>query len=281
MPPGKKNRERKRGLNKNRKQNQNEGQSQGQTQTQIQSQNQNQSNEIQNIQRRVQEIKEDRPYAVPSEASGGVPEPTREYMALSAMPPTQLPEPRRILVVIDLNGTLLYRPSRKNPTRFVERPHARAFLDYCLNTFCVAIWSSAKPANVTNMLNQLLTPEERAKVVAVWGRDTLGLSMADYNSRVQCYKRLTVLWRDLLGRLGQHWDQSNTVLVDDSSEKARSEPFNLIQLPEFEGDLLEPGSVLPQVHDFLNECAKQRDISSFIRVKRFEFRPDFILGATM
>ncbi|KAK6849829.1 hypothetical protein PG995_013662 [Apiospora arundinis] len=232
----------------------------------------------QNIQQ-VKEPKVARPYQVPSEASGGVPDPTTQYMTLSAIPPSHLPEPRRILVVIDLNGTLLHRPSHKNPTRFVERPHTRAFLDYCLNTFCVAIWSSAKPANVNKMLDQLLTPEERAKVVAVWGRDMLGLSPADYNARVQCYKRLSVLWADLAHRLGQRWDQSNTVLVDDSSEKARSEPFNLIQLPEFEGDLAEPGSVLPQVHDFLNECAKQRDVSSFIRAQRFDFRPDFILGA--
>ncbi|KAK8058293.1 hypothetical protein PG994_008741 [Apiospora phragmitis] len=227
----------------------------------------------------VPSVKDDRPYAVPSKASGGVPDPSAKYMALSAIPPTQLPEPRRILVVMDLNGTLLYRPSRKSPFRFVERPHARAFLDYCLNTFCVAIWSSAKPHNVHKMLDQLLTPEERFRLVAVWGRDTLGLSPADYNARVQCYKRLPVLWESLACRLGQCWDQSNTVLVDDSSEKARTEPFNLIQLPEFEGDLKEPGFVLPQVHDFLNECAKQRDISSYMRAKPFAFRPDFVLGA--
>lgn len=224
-------------------------------------------------------IPEVKPYFPPSKASGGVPDPSTQYMAQSAIPPTPLPEPRRILVVIDLNGTLLYRPSRKNPSRFVERPHTRQFLDYCLNTFCVAIWSSAKPDNVHKMANQLLTPEERAKLVAVWGRDTLGLSPEDYNNRVQCYKRLTVIWADLARRLGQRWDQTNTVLVDDSSEKARSEPYNLIQLPEFEGDLAEQGFVLPQVHDFLNECAMQRDISSYIRAKRFAFKPDFVLGA--
>ncbi|KAK8001466.1 HAD-like domain-containing protein [Apiospora marii] len=234
-----------------------------------QKQNQNQNKTVPEV----------RPYFPPSKASGGVPDPSAQYMAQSAIPPTPLPEPRRILVVIDLNGTLLYRPSRKNPSRFVERPHTRQFLDYCLNTFCVAIWSSAKPDNVHKMANQLLTPEERAKLVAVWGRDTLGLSPDDYNNRVQCYKRLSVIWADLARRLGQRWDQTNTVLVDDSSEKARSEPFNLIQLPEFEGDLAEQGFVLPQVHDFLNECAQQRDISSYIRAKRFAFKPDFVLGA--
>lgn len=222
-----------------------------------------------------------RKYDVPSKASGGVPEPTAAYLAQAAIPPSRLDSPRNILVVIDLNGTLLHRPNHKNPSRFVERPHTRAFLDYCIRTFTVAIWSSAKPDNVHKMLRQILSPEDRDRLVAVWGRDTLGLSPDDYNRRVQCYKRLAVLWRDLEKRLGQRWDQSNTLLVDDSKEKSRSEPFNLIQLPEFKGNLDEPGYVLPQVHDYINTCAQQRDISAFARLHPFNFQSDFDLNASV
>lgn len=215
---------------------------------------------------------------MPSKASGGVPEPKAAYLAQAAVPPSRLDKPRNILVVIDLNGTLLHRPNHKSPSRFVERPHTRAFLDYCLRTFTVAIWSSARPDNVHKMLRQILSAEDRDRLAAVWGRDTLGLSPDDYNRRVQCYKRLTVMWRDLEKRLGQRWDQSNTILVDDSREKSRSEPFNLIQLPEFKGNADEPGFVLPQVHDYINTCAQQRDISSFARLNPFTFRPDFNLS---
>ncbi|KAH8652355.1 HAD-like domain-containing protein [Xylariales sp. PMI_506] len=233
----------------------------------------------------LQPKKVKRLYAEPSAASGGVPNASILYLTRSAEPPAVLPYPRHILVVMDLNGTLLHRPSPKNPSRFVERPFARTFLDYCLRTFTVAIWSSTKPENVQKMLPRLLSPTDQGKIVAIWGRDTLGLSHADYNQRVQCYKRLEVLWADPNvaashpdAAIGGRWDQTNTVLVDDSNEKARTEPYNLIQLPEFEGDINEQGFVLPQVHDYLNLCAQQQNISAFIRTSPFVINQDFKLG---
>lgn len=227
---------------------------------------------------------EKKKYQVPSAASGGVPNPTKLYITQSAQLPSVLPYPRRILVVIDLNGTLLHRPNHRNSARFVERPFARTFLDYCLQTFVVAIWSSAKPENVQRMVPQLLSPEDQSRLVAVWGRDTLGLSPADYNNRVQVYKRLDTVWSNQRvaashpeAHLGMCWDQTNTVLIDDSREKGRSEPYNLIQLPEFTGNADEVGYVLPQVHDYLNQCSQQRDVSSFIRENPFVFNEKFSL----
>ncbi|RYP25912.1 hypothetical protein DL768_011676 [Monosporascus sp. mg162] len=190
----------------------------------------------------------------PSAASGGVPDPSPTYLAHASLPPLLLPYPRKILVVIDLNGTLLYRPNRKNPSSFIERPHARRFLSYCVETFVVVIWSSAKPDNVRKMCDQLMTPEQQKKVVAIWGRDKFGLSKSDYKQRVQCYKRLSALWSAPEVATshpnyanGGRWSQADTVLVDDSLEKARSEPYNLIPIPEFMGDRNEPGYILPQI----------------------------------
>lgn len=135
------------------------------------------------------------------------------------------------------------------------------------------------------MCDQLLTPEQRQKVVAVWGRDKFGLTKGDYDRRVQCYKRLTMLWNAPEvaqshpdAAKGGKWSQKDTVLVDDSLEKARSEPYNLIPIPEFTGDEDEAGYILPQVHDYINECSRQADISTYIRVKPFQAKPDFILG---
>ncbi|KAK5627176.1 hypothetical protein RRF57_002891 [Xylaria bambusicola] len=217
----------------------------------------------------------------PSLESGGVPDPTPEYLALASHPPFLLPHPRNLLVVIDLNGTLLHRPYRKRPAHFVERPFAREFLSYCINTFTVVIWSSARSDNVTNMCARIIKPEDRAKLVAVWDRGSFNLSKADYKQRVQCYKRLTALWNDpVVGTShpdGEKWSQLNTVLIDDSMEKARSEPFNLIQIPEFTGDVNEPGFMLPQVHDYLNECSQQTNVSAYIRSQPFRIKPWFTL----
>lgn len=212
----------------------------------------------------------------PSAASGGVPNPTPEYLNLASEKPIRLESPKPILIVLDLNGTLLFRPSR-NPQAFVARPHALTFLNYLLSRFWVAVWSSAQPANVGAMIDNLIKDkEQRDRLVAIWGRDRFGLSSHDYAQRVQVYKRLTRLWVDPDVAAshpgiaqGERWDQSNTILVDDSTEKARSEPHNLVRVPEFVGDLNESPEVLPQVHDYLNELSFQRNVSSYMRATPF------------
>jgi hypothetical protein len=139
------------------------------------------------------------------------------------------------------------------------------------------------------MCAQLLPPDILARVVAVWGRDRFGLTTADYRRRTQCYKRLTRLWADptvagshpLAAASGSVWDQSNTVLIDDSAEKARSEPHNAITVPEFGGgrrgaaaaaeSAEEEGAddVLPQVSAYLDRVALQDNASAFIRLHPF------------
>lgn len=205
----------------------------------------------------------------PSPASGGIPQPTEDYFRACLSGPSLLKQPQHLLVVIDLNGTLLYRPNKLNPTYFRMRPHAQTFLKYCVDTFTVVIWSSAKPANVNAMCNTILTPDIREKVAAIWGRDTFGLSQEDYNLRTQCYKRLSKIWDDrkIAGRHpgyyeGCRWDQTNTVLIDDSREKARTEPHNLIEAPEYFGDLHERDDILPQVHDYLNHLSMHSNVSA-------------------
>lgn len=223
---------------------------------------------------------------VPSAASGGVPDPKQEYLLHALAPPSTLAAPRRILIVMDLNGTLLYRPQRHRPFHFVARPHADRFLRYCLDTFHLAIWSSARPENVNKMVSRLLTPEECERCLLIWARDQFGLSAEDYDTRVQCYKRLSLVWNDPRvaaahpdAANGGRWDQSNTVLVDDSLEKGRTEPFNILALPEFSGLANETAEVLPQVHDYLNALSWQADVSRYMRQNPFKLDPKYSLPA--
>lgn len=217
------------------------------------------------------------PIIPPSKASGGRPTPSAAYLAASNAPPQVLQYPQHLLVVIDLNGTLLHRPSRRSPTKFVTRPFAPQFIQYCVDTFTVVIWSSARAENVNNMCNTMLTDGLRKEVVAIWARDKFGLTPEDYDKRVQCYKRLTKIWEDRkIARshpnyeLGMRWDQTNTVLVDDSLEKGSSEPHNLIEIPEFCGDMKESGRILPQVHDFLNLLSMHSNVSACLRARPFK-----------
>lgn len=216
----------------------------------------------------------------PSKASGGVPNPTPSYLARASFLPQRRAEPGPLLVVIDLNGTILFRPDRRKSHSFRRRPHADTFVSYCVETFWVVFWSSARPENVRRMVELLVSPAQLDKVVAVWGRDRFGLTPEDYNARTQCYKRLTALWDDPAVRAsfpadrpgyeGKCWDQGNTVLIDDSVEKARSEPHNAITIPEFTGDMNESLDILPKVHDYLNELCFQEDVSTYVRANPFK-----------
>ncbi|KAH7393106.1 HAD-like domain-containing protein [Cadophora sp. MPI-SDFR-AT-0126] len=212
----------------------------------------------------------------PSPKSGGIPNPTSAYLSASSEPIRQLPEAQHLLVVIDLNGTLLFRPNKRAPSKFIARPHTARFLRYCINTFTVVIWSSARPDNVKLMCNSILDQELRRKVIAIWGREMFGLSPSDYNARTQCYKRLTKLWDDQRiaashpsYEFGERWSHANTVLVDDSPEKGRTEPFNMILIPEFFGDKNEPGQILPQVHDYLNKLSMHSNVAAYLKAHPF------------
>ncbi|KAH6684432.1 HAD-like domain-containing protein [Halenospora varia] len=220
------------------------------------------------------------PKVPPSRASGGIPNPSADYLYDSSVLPRKLDVPQHLLVVIDLNGTILFRPHRSRPKHFTARPHAQRFLEYCINTFSVIIWSSAKPQNVKHLVEAIIPEDLRSKVLAIWGRDKFRLTPKDYDLRVQCYKRLTTVWDDVViskshpeYASGGRWNQMNTVLVDDSIEKGRSEPFNIIEIPEFCGDLNEPGDILPQVHDHLNHLSLHANVSACLRAMPFRPRP--------
>lgn len=83
--------------------------------------------------------------------------------------------------------------------------------------------------------------DQLQELVAVWARDKLNIPAHAYNDRVQVYKRLTWIWSDKAVQSTHPdpkrvWSQANTILIDDSAEKAASEPHNLIRLQEFVGE---------------------------------------------
>ena len=83
------------------------------------------------------------------------PAPTEAYMMQAAEKPSTVELSGRILVILDLNGTLLYRPSRNN-TKMIARPFLAPFLRYLFSNFAVMVWSSARPQNVAALVDQSL-----------------------------------------------------------------------------------------------------------------------------
>lgn len=207
------------------------------------------------------------------------PTPTSAYLSDAHVIPKLLPSPQRLLLVLDLNGTLLYR-SRASQD-YTPRPCLHKFLKYAFANHSLLVWSSAQPYNVKGVCTRLFTPDQRRLLLGQWGRDTLGLTSVQYKKRVQVYKRLDRIWGDEnLQRShpdfeeGERWGQSNTVLIDDSAQKASAQPFNHVEVPEFvrggsekEGDGRD---VLGQVMGYLEEARKWNDVSGFVMHGPFE-----------
>ncbi|KAI4130099.1 MAG: hypothetical protein LQ347_003507 [Umbilicaria vellea] len=205
------------------------------------------------------------------------PVPTAQYIAQASRPSTRLQRPQSLLLILDLNGTLLVR--RRASRSYTPRPSLGKFLRYCFKHHSVLIWSSATPTNVTSICRKVFSKEQRRNLLGEWGRNTLGLTSTEYNGHVQVYKRLDRVWdSEALSSMhpdskkGVKWDQRNTILIDDSALKASAQPHNLVHIPEFTKDKADSCDVLRQIVAYLEELRMFEDVSNFI--KQTPFRPD-------
>lgn len=180
-------------------------------------------------------------YATPRETRTKSPEApvaSPEYCAAAQRQPVKLAESRKLLVILDLNGTLLHRNQAR--TSINVRPGVSPFVDYIFNNHTVMVYTSATPWKAEEMVNAFLHPSHRNKLAGVWARDKLDLTQVQYRNKVQVYKKLDKVWNDptiqQTAEPSKKWDQSNTILIDDSRLKALSQPFNLLQVAEYTKD---------------------------------------------
>ena len=208
------------------------------------------------------------------------PAPTAEYLLQASEPAQTLQQPQTLLLVLDLNGTLLDK-SRKGQG-FQPRPYLNKFLKYCLRNHRVMIWSSARPVNVRKICNKIFTDADRKQLVELWDRDKLDLSPADYQEKVQVYKRLDKVWEDETVQKShpayekrKRWNQENTILIDDNILKASAQPDNLIEIPEFEKGQIDQERkdlVLARIVEYLEDVRWYQDVSTCINKHPFRFR---------
>lgn len=164
------------------------------------------------------------------------PAPSLPYLVNSLVTAPKLDQPRALLVVLDLNGVLAIR--KKRTKSYTPRPQLAPFLDYLFANHHVMIWSSGMPENVERIMARMLSEERQQQLVAIWSRDKLRLPAHLFAEKVQVYKQLSWIWEDpnlqLDAPLGG-WSQRDTVLIDDSIDKAAAEPYNLIKVDEYTG----------------------------------------------
>ncbi|KAI4204382.1 MAG: hypothetical protein LQ350_001138 [Teloschistes chrysophthalmus] len=202
------------------------------------------------------------------------PIPDSSYLAQSATPARKLQNPQPLLLVLDLNGTLLYRP--RASSNYTPRPSLSLFLAHCVSSYSVLVWSSATPFNVTSICSKIFTPKQQDLLLGIWARDTLELNKGQYAAKVQVYKSLSRVWQDQRVQRahpefakGGKWGQKNTLLLDDSALKASAQPHNAVVLPEFTRkaeEVQKDGTeVLAQVVAYLEMARMVDNMSSFVR----------------
>jgi hypothetical protein len=183
-----------------------------------------------------------------------------------------LKDPLPKLLVLDLNGTLVYRDNAKRD--IILRPHMERFMKYIFdssNNFAVMVWSSAQPKNVDKMVRAAFGSYEK-KLVAKWTRKHLNLSDQDYYQKVDTIKDLEKVWRELNNNKPTTfpqivWDQTNTILIDDSYLKAKLQPYNAIHLPDFDDERCKSRKdhELYNVIDYLRILHNQSNVSAYIK----------------
>jgi hypothetical protein len=221
-----------------------------------------------------------------------IPTATLQYLNQASLKPEEVPSKRPLLVILDLNGTLIHRKVRKFPPKFTKRAGMDHFLAALIKNYKVMVWSSSQPPTVNAVCEKIFPGVMHDELVAAWGRDKFGLTGRQYSNKIQVYKELHKVWADpdIQGAFpgnehlkaaknlkskqkkasnlpsGQRWDQTNTILIDDSKLKALSEPFNILEIPEFnDNPNVDESKLFAKVLHCLDICARHDDASKVLR----------------
>ncbi|KAG6834389.1 hypothetical protein H0H93_009958 [Arthromyces matolae] len=92
------------------------------------------------------------------------------------------------------------------------------------------VWSSAQPKNVFDMVKTCF-PTSHPSLLRVWARDRMSLPPEQYRQKVSTVKNLEKVWFEL--RSLRH-SLYSTLLMDDSADKAKLQPYNHLIVPEYQ-----------------------------------------------
>ncbi|XP_021286327.1 uncharacterized protein LOC110418038 [Herrania umbratica] len=153
--------------------------------------------------------------------------------------------PKKKLLVLDLNGILVdvvqnpgeFKPDiRLSGKGVFKRPFCDDFLEFCFRTFNVGIWSSRINKNVKRLVGFLLK-KWRRNLLFCWHRKQCTktkFKTIEDKKKPLVLKELSKLW----GRQSPNvpwekgeYDESNTLLLDDSPYKALHNPANTAVFP--------------------------------------------------
>ncbi|MCD7452396.1 hypothetical protein HAX54_016384 [Datura stramonium] len=198
------------------------------------------------------------------------------------------------LLVLDMNGLLAdivplgYVPYNLEANIIVsgkavfKRPFHEDFLQFCFERFNVGLWSSRNKRNMELVLDFLLG-DAKHKLLFCWDQshctDTGFPVVGKKRSKPIILKKLKKLWDkyepDLPWERGEY-DESNTLLLDDSPHKALCNPPNTAIFPntycymDEKDDSLGPGGDL---RVYLEGLSMAENVQKYVESNPFGQRP--------
>lgn len=194
---------------------------------------------------------------------------------------------RKKLLILDLNGVLVdidnFQLNYPKPDTSVagkavyKRPFCDDFLKFCFERFHVGVWSSRKKKNLHAVLNFVMG-DHKKNLLFCWDQSNCtvtGFSTVDNRHKPLFLKEVKKLWDkeepDLPWEKGE-FTPSNTLLLDDSPEKALLNPDYTAIFPwtyHFKDDYdnsLGPGGDL---RVYLEGLAKSDNIPLYVQEHPF------------
>ncbi|KAJ4974207.1 hypothetical protein NE237_007381 [Protea cynaroides] len=189
---------------------------------------------------------------------------------------------RRKLLILDLNGLLAdivpFSPNGFTPDKkfayksLFKRPFCDDFLKFCFDRFEVGVWSSRNKKNVDSVIDFLME-ETKHKLLFCWDQshctDT-GVYTIENKQKPLVLKELKKLWDkhdpNLPWEKGD-FNESNTLLVDDSPYKALCNPPHTAIFPypftylDMKNNSLGPGGDL---RVYLEGLSTAGDIQKYV-----------------
>jgi hypothetical protein len=204
------------------------------------------------------------------------------------MPSINLAQPLPKLIILDLNGTLVFR---KKTRKITLRPFLKEFIDYLFTdgNFLVMVWTTARPEN-TKIMVDLIFGDQREKLIAIWSRDKFGLTKKEYERHTVPFKNLDMVWNDLNSQIANGnlfmntlkspskltLDPTNTILIDDSRYKTQLQPFNAIHPREFDLKRSRNGddSELKKIIEYLEVIKYQSNVAAYMKENPFSVQEE-------
>lgn len=194
---------------------------------------------------------------------------------------------RKKLLILDINGVLadIVQPAPKNcepdfkfaGRALFKRPFYQDFLKFCFERFEVGVWSSRAKKNVTRVIDYLMGGVKR-KLLLCWDRShctpTKFKTLEDKHKPV-VLKELRKIWEkhdpSLPWKKGDY-NQSNTLLLDDSPYKALLNPPHTAIFPDsfnFQNTDDKSLGAGGELRVYLEGLAEAENVQNYVRENPF------------